>query len=91
MTKKRTRLEIIRDILTVIKSRNGKIKPTHILYRSNLSHQMLDEYLSELKGKEFILELQDNNSKTYAITDKGLRYLQQYAMIANFTDTFGLG
>ncbi|HLD98553.1 MAG TPA: winged helix-turn-helix domain-containing protein, partial [Candidatus Nanoarchaeia archaeon] len=45
--KKRNKLEIIRDILNVIRSRNGKIKPTHILYKSNLSHQMMEEYLAE--------------------------------------------
>ena len=48
MTKKRNKLEIIKDILEVIKNKNGKIKPTHILYKSNLSYIMMDDYLTEL-------------------------------------------
>jgi predicted transcriptional regulator len=48
MNKKRDRLQVIYDILKVIKEKNGRIKPTHILYKSNLSHQMMDEYLREL-------------------------------------------
>jgi len=56
MGRKRSRLEIIRDILVVIREKNGKIKPTHILYKSNLSHQMMDEYLQELISKGFVVE-----------------------------------
>ena len=58
MEKKRNRLEIIRDILNVIKEKSGRIKPTHILYKSNLSHQMMKEYLEELMEKQFIKELE---------------------------------
>ena len=91
MNKKRNRLEIIRDILEVIKSKSGKIRPTHILYKSNLSHQMMEEYLAELMEKEFLIEIIKGNNKFYSITDKGLNYLNQYKMIADFTDSFGLG
>ena len=56
MSKKRTRLEVTYDILQVIRNRNGKIKPTHILYKSNLSYQMMDEYLRELIQKSFIVD-----------------------------------
>lgn len=90
MDKKRNRLEIIRDILEVIKNKNGKIKPTHILYKSNLSYQMMDEYISELKEKQFILEIKLKKGKTYAITEKGLNYLNQYSLISEFTNSFGL-
>jgi predicted transcriptional regulator len=90
MNKKRNRLEIIRDILLVIRSRNGKIKPTHILYKSNLSHQMMEEYLKELIDKKFIIEQKLSNSKTYVITDKGINYLNKYALISDFTESFGL-
>ena len=90
MTKKRNRLEIIRDILEVIKNRNGKVKPTHILYKSNLSHQMMELYLNELKEKQFIKEIKLSSSKTYTVTEKGMDYLNKYRMISEFTDSFGL-
>jgi predicted transcriptional regulator len=90
MTKKRNRLEIIRDILEVIKSKQGRIKPTHILYKSNLSYIMMEEYLSELKEKDFIEELSSVSGKTYRVTDKGLTYLDKYKMVSEFTSSFGL-
>ena len=90
MSKKRNRLEIIKDILEVIRNRNGKIKPTHILYKSNLSHQMMEEYLEELKSKEFILEVKVGAGKSYLVTKKGMEYLDKYRMISDFTESFGL-
>lgn len=90
MTKKRTRLEVIRDILQVVRDRNGKIKPTHILYKSNLSHPMMEDYLKELIGKEFIVEHKGPQGKRYSITDKGLQYLAKYRSIMEFTQSFGL-
>ncbi len=90
MSKKRNRLEIIKDILEVIKNRSGKVKPTHILYKSNLSHQMMEQYLSELMEKDFIREGKLGNGKTYLITEKGFNYLNKYRMISEFTDSFGL-
>lgn len=91
MAKKRSKLEIIKDILEVIKSKSGKIKPTHILYKSNLSHDMMDLYMSELKEKELIKEIKKEKSRTYIITEKGLEYLNQYKRISEFTESFGLG
>ena len=90
MDKKRNKLEIIRDILQVIKNRNGKIKPTHILYKSNLSYQMMDEYLKELIEKEFIVEHRLKKGKTYEVTSKGLSFLEKYNLIVDFTNSFGL-
>lgn len=90
MEKKRNRLQIIRDVLQVISSRNGKIKPTHILYKSNLSHQMMSEILQELKEKEFIKEQKTEKSRTYSLTEKGFEFLKQYRMINDFTTFFGV-
>ena len=90
MNKKRTRLEVIKDILEVIKSRNGKIKPTHILYKSNLSYIMMEDYLSELKEKRFITETSKTRGKTYQITEKGSEYLRKYSLVSEFTESFGL-
>lgn len=95
MGRKRDRLEIIKDILNVIREKSGKIKPTHILYKSNLSHQMMEEYLQELIKKGFIVEqplsTKGKSTKTYSITDKGIRFLDKYRMIVDFTESFGLG
>ena len=91
MEKKRNKLQIIRDILSVIKDRNRKIKPTHILYKSNLSYVMMEQYLNELISTGMIKEIRNSRSKTYEITDKGLNYLSQYALVQNFSDSFGLG
>lgn len=88
--KKRNKLEIIHDILRVIRDRNGRIKPTHILYKSNLSHNMMTEYLEELKQKEFILEAKKDRSKTYFITPKGEKYLSEFNSIKEFANSFGL-
>jgi predicted transcriptional regulator len=90
MTKKRDRLQIIHDILKAIQDKNGRIKPTHILYKSNLSHQMLEEYLGDLLAKEFIVINEGKNGKTYSLTDKGFEYLSKYRLIMDFVDSFGL-
>ena len=91
MHKKRTKLEVIYDILTVIRSKNGKIKPTHILYKSNLSYQMMDEYLTELIRKGFIRETLEKKNKSYLLTDKGFSFLEKYTLVKEFTTSFGLG
>ncbi len=51
--KKRERLEVIKDILQTIKN-TRQIKPTRLLYASNLSTQMFKEYINQLLTKEFI-------------------------------------
>lgn len=92
MSKKRDRLEIIHDILLAIRDKTGVVKQTHILYKSNLSHQMLVEYVGELIEKEFILEKEDKKKKKYyELTDKGFNYLNDYKVIRGFVDSYGLG
>lgn len=90
MSKKRDRLQVIHDILGVIRDKGDRIKPTHILYKSNLSHQMMQIYLNELIGKEFIIEKITDKGKTYTLTDKGYNYLREYRKITEFVQTFDL-
>ena len=78
------------DILEVIKNKNGKVKPTHILYKSNLSYQMMDEYLKELISKEFISQKNLKHGRTYVMNEKGFKFLEKYSVIRNFTESFGL-
>ncbi|MGM5480536.1 MAG: winged helix-turn-helix domain-containing protein [Nanobdellota archaeon] len=93
MSKKRGRLEIIRDILSSVRDKGGSIKPTHLLYKSNLSHQMMKGYLEELKHKQFIeeeLHGKKKPSKKYVLTQKGYEYLAEYRKVASFVESFGL-
>ncbi len=90
MSSKRDRLQVIHDILNAIQEKNGKIKPTHILYKANLSHQMMEEYLNELISKKFITENKAKKVKTYSLAQKGFDYLNKYKLIIDFVDSFGL-
>jgi len=91
MSKKRDRLEIIKDILELLRKKGDKVKPTHIMYKANLSHKMLTEYLDELIEKKLIEEKQDKkNKKTFSLTKKGFKFLEDYSMIRKFMDSYGL-
>jgi predicted transcriptional regulator len=92
MSERRDRLDIIGDILKAIQDKGGKIKPTHLLYKSNLSHEGMKRYIDELKTKLMIIEEEDlkKKSRHFMITERGLNFLQDYKKIREFTDSFGL-
>jgi predicted transcriptional regulator len=89
MGERREKLEIIKDILEAIRAKGGTIKPTHLLYKSNLSHDSMKRYVSELMNKGMVEEQEQKRSKKYIITDQGLKFLTQYQQIREFTDSFG--
>ncbi len=90
MKQKRERLELIHDILKAIQNHRGEMKPTHIMYKANLSPKMLNTYLDYLVKKGFIIFSESEKGKTYRILDKGHNYIVKYGMISSFIDSFGL-
>ena len=91
MQKKRDRLEVIYDILSLIREKNNSIKPTPLLRFSNLSSQSFNEYISELLEKKFVKEIFDKKEKKfYSLGDKGFKYLEKYEVITGFIDDFEL-
>jgi predicted transcriptional regulator len=73
--KRRNRLYIIADILTMAKE--GSLK-TKIMYGANLSFAQLTEYLSFLT-KMHLLKIHNENGKSiYRTTDKGSKYIEKY-------------
>lgn len=90
MKSKREKIQVIYDILKAIQEKEGKIKPTHIMYKANLSPQMLKTYLKELIAKGLVLEKKSGKGKTYFLTEKGLKYIEDYQIILGFVDSFGL-
>jgi len=90
MAKKRERLEVIRDILNAVREKR-KIKPTRLLYASNLSPQMFKSYVDELINKAFInIERDKKGKKEFLLSKKGFDFLQEYQVIENFVENFGL-
>ena len=88
MTIRRDKMMIIADILLALQSKH--LKFTHLLYKSNLSHARLKEYLDELMQKNLVIELQTKEGKRYAITDEGARFYAEYRRVNEFVKSFGL-
>lgn len=90
MAKKRERLEIIQDILIAVRESRG-IKPTRLLYASNLSPQMFKGYVDELLSKGFLgLKTDEKEKKKIHLTKKGNDFLEEFRIIDNFIKNFGL-
>ena len=88
--KRRGKLEIIADILRSIQNKGGNIKPTHLLYKSNLSHAKLKEYVDILLEKGMIEEQQVKGRKLFFMKNQGHKFLLEFERIKEFSDSFGL-
>jgi len=87
---KRNRLDIIADMLSSIRSKGGEIKPTHLMYKSNLSYKQMGSYLEELVDKSFVTRSKKKNYEYIIITDKGHEFLQKINEMKEFEKGFGL-
>ncbi len=90
MAKKRERLDLIYDILLVIRNNSSQIRPTKLLQSSNLSSLMFKEYIQELLEKEFVEELSIKHIKHYRLTQKGNTFIDKYKEIKLVIENFGL-
>ena len=74
---RRSPMEMVCDILGVVSE--GPTKPTHILYRANMSWRVLSSYLDFLL-KRGLIEKEDQGGKrsVYTLTSKGRSILQLY-------------
>jgi predicted transcriptional regulator len=87
--KKRDRLEVIHDILRIIREKHNSILPTPLQRTSNLSTKSFNEYMTGLIDKGFVKEIiGEDHKKYYTLTDKGFRYLDKYSAIIGFLEEF---
>jgi predicted transcriptional regulator len=77
-------------MLLAIVNKGGTIKPTHLLYKSNLSHTLIKEYIRELISKKLIMEQPEKRGKSFRITDKGRQFSREYKKMKEFQESFGL-
>lgn len=87
---KRGKLEIVKDILSIVHGNNNSIRITPLLRKSNISSARFKEYYSELIRKQFIKENNHHGSKFVSVTEKGYRFLEKYRTMINFIEEFDL-
>jgi predicted transcriptional regulator len=90
MEKKRDRLGIILDMLNSIQNKGGEIKPTHLMYKANLSHKQMSSYLEELVEKQLVSRVKKKNYDYISITDAGCNFANKLKEMKEFEETFGL-
>lgn len=73
---RRSRLEVIGDILTVISE--GASRPTQIMQKANVTWPDLIRYLEALSGGEMLTRERDGNRAIYRLTAKGFSLLNVY-------------
>ena len=77
-------------MLLTISNKGGRIKPTHLMYKANLSHTQMKLYLKELTNKELVEEETRNGRTMLVITQRGFSFIQQFNQMKEFEKTFGL-
>ena len=73
MARYRNRLEIIADMLSVV--RDGA-KKTHIMYQANLSFKLLRQYLAEVLDAGLV---NVDNGNYYTLTRRGQNFLDRFS------------
>ena len=86
---RRGKIQIYADILKVIKTSNGRIKKTHIVYKANLTHSRLNNYLELLLEKGFIAEEKIGAGIFYKITERGIKFLGDMTKLKEISTAFG--
>lgn len=89
MIAKRSRMEIVHDMLSVI-SKYPAVGPTKIIYKANLSHDRFKEYLQFLKARELVDESTQKGKTTFTLTLKGRDFLSKFHQVKELSEAFGL-
>jgi predicted transcriptional regulator len=80
---RRSAFEITMAILKV--TRDGSVKPTHIMYQSNTSWTVLQKNLESLVSQGFVSQSGEGSRTEYGITPKGMEVLSDYANLLGRT------
>jgi len=71
---RRDRLEITAEILRIAKK---GVKKTHLVYRANLNHALLEEYLEKLEQQGLIAKNVDPGRRIKT-TERGIQFVERY-------------
>ncbi len=71
--RRRSHLETKYDILRAIQSEGEIVRPTHVMYKANLSWKEMRKYLKELEDQSLIKSSQNqHDQRKIALTPKGI-------------------
>ena len=73
---RRSKLEVKIDIMQAIA--NGSGRPTHIMYRSNLSWAVMRNVMKVLEQQGLVVSREVEGRRNFILTEKGTRVLQTY-------------
>ena len=90
MTAKRGKPEIIFDILSAVQQSGGRMKPTRLLYKSNLSHSRLKLYLDSLVMQGLLKIEEEEGRKLIILTPKGYSFISEYKRMKDLIESFGI-
>ena len=76
---RRSRLETISDVMRAIAG--GAKKPTHIMYKANLSWGVLKSYMKMLETQGLISVDSTGGKNEYNLSEKGFQLLSQFVSI----------
>ena len=72
-------METFCDILEAIAS--GSAKPTHIMYKSNLSWSVMQHYMKSLEAQGLVISSWDQGKRYYHLSNKGFQILKEFLAI----------
>ena len=78
-------MEVKIDILQAIAEGAGR--PTHIMYRSNLSWAVMRNFIKMLEEQGLVISTVVEGRKNYVLTPKGNRVLDTYANVRKQLET----
>ena len=87
---RRERIDIVLDMLTAIRDKGGEIKPTHLMYKANLTHRQMKSYLDDLVAKNFMEYDDSKDTKYILITDAGRKFIEKIYEMQDFEKMFGI-
>jgi predicted transcriptional regulator len=77
---RRSRMETFHDILMIIAA--GNERPTHIMYKSNLSWRVMQQYMKILQSQGLVMQIDEQGRRSYRLSDKGFKLLEQFNFVA---------
>lgn len=90
MGKKRDKLDITIDILDSLIKRDGVLKKTRLLYRANLSHTLLNEFLDALEKEQCLVVNKKGSNIFVEMTEKGYKKFAELEKLKKLKSNFDL-